>query len=357
MNRIHSIARSSTYLCIILPLVTIANPAWLIKNPLIPITIYYQGIFTSQVQCAKYIGPLELPTTTGEVARCKKNITVMLHPFIGVELDEVYPASTNKKTPWYQCLNPLHWLTKKLERKAYLDNKYLTISVENPTPEKKLAKTLIKHSNALSLLNFGQERDIANHKKRVDACQEQFPENPKFFFGGSRGAATTFNALAYWGAEYKNVAGVVLEGCYDTLFNTISDRVHPMVKKLGLHKKLHSLIGKITEYDPFGISPLKSVENFPADIPVIFVTSRADTVVPPERTRNLARTLAARGKNDVYLIELSYSSHRGYTVDNEQDRQLYQNALHAIYKKLDLPYIPEYAQEYQDTVDQFLVKV
>lgn len=333
-----------------------ANPAWVLTCNKIPITIYYQGILTSQVQCTKYIGPQSLHTTTGEIARCKRNITGMLHPFIGVELDDVHPASTSKKYPWYQSLSPITWIKKKLERRSHHDNKYATITVENPTPEKKITKTLAKHSNSLSLLNFGQERDIANHKRRWDACEHQFPDNPKILWGASKGAATTFNALAYYNTEYTNVKLVVVEGCYDSLFNTISDRVHPIVKKLGLHKKLHSLIGMLTEYDPFGISPLKSVEKFPADIPVVFVTSKIDTVVPPQRTRHLANTLAARGKNDVYLIELSNSCHRGYTVDNDDDIRLYQNGLHAIYKRHNLPYIPEYAQECEDRVDDFFVK-
>lgn len=335
----------------------IANPSWIFPRTIEPITIYYQGILNSQVQCTKYIGPQTLPITTGEIAWCTRNINAMLHPFIGVELDDVHPACPDQKQRWYHYLNPSHWITFWLYKRSQCDNKYATITIENPTPEKKLSHTLSHHSVALTSLCFGQERDIMNHKRRWDSCQKQFSQNPKILYGASRGAGTTFNALSYYRTQYTNVALVILEGCYDTIFNTLSDRMTPFAKKLGLHKKIHSLISIFTDYNPLGISPLKSVSTFPEKIPVVFITSKIDSVVPPQRTRHLAQTLAARGKNDVYLIELSHSTHKGYTVDNVDDRKLYQNALHAIYKKYELPYIQEYAEEYQNRVNEFLVKV
>lgn len=322
-----------------------------------PVTIYFQGILNSQAQCAKYIGSQTLHATTGETIKATRNINGMLHPFIGVELDDVQPASCQQKTRWYHYLNPAHWITCWLYKRSIRDNAYATITVENPNPHKKISHTLARHSVSLSQISFGQERDITNHKRRWDACRQQFPGNPKILWGASRGAATTFNAFARHRTNYSNVSLVIVEGCYDTLFATISDRVHPFAKKLGLHKKLHTLIGMFTEYNPFGISPLKSVEIFPEHVPVVFVTSKADKVVPPQRTHNLANALSARGKNDVYLIELQRSTHNGYTVDDTQDMKLYQHGLHAIYKKLNLPYVPEYAQEYEGKLDQFIVKV
>lgn len=333
------------------------SPSWVSSGPTEPITIYYQGILNSQVQCTKYIGPKALHTTTGEIARCERNINAMLHPFIGVELDDVHPACPNRKHRWYHYLNPSYWITFWLYKRSQRDNKYATITIENPNPDRQLPHTLAHHSIALSQLCFGQERDIMNHKRRWDACEIQYPQAPKVLWGASRGAATTFNALAYYKNHYKNVSLVIVEGCYDSVFNTLSDRMTPFAKKLGMHKKIHSLIGMFTDYNPFGISPLKSVATFPEHIPVVFVTSKIDKVVPPQRTWHLARTLAARAKNDVYLIELSNSTHKGYTVDDDDDIRLYQNGLHAIYKKYNLPHIPEYACQYEGKVDQFVVKV
>lgn len=330
---------------------------WTVKQSQEPITIYYQGILNSQVQCAKYIGSQKFHTTTGEIVHAERNIDCMLHPFIGVELDDVQPACPYNKTRWYHYLNPAHWITCLLHKRSLRDNEYATIKVENPNPHKKIPHTLSHHSIFLSQICFGQEGDIANHKKRWDAAQQQFPQHPVILWGASRGAATTFNAIAHHREQYTNVKLVIVEGCYDTVFNTISDRMHPVARKLGLHKGVHSLIGLFTKYNPKGISPLKSVDTFPEQIPVVFVTSKNDIVVPMARTKNLAYALATRGKNDVYLIELKHSTHKGYTIDHRDDMQLYQHALHAIYKKLDLPYITEFAQEYDGRAHEFLLKV
>ena len=52
-------------------------------------TLYFQGIFSSQVQLAKYTGNRGFVATTGEHVRCKNAPEIIYQPYIGKELDEV----------------------------------------------------------------------------------------------------------------------------------------------------------------------------------------------------------------------------------------------------------------------------
>eukprot|EP00028_Trichosphaerium_sp_Am-I-7-wt_P008479 CAMPEP_0168534822 /NCGR_PEP_ID=MMETSP0405-20121227/18227_1 /TAXON_ID=498012 /ORGANISM="Trichosphaerium sp, Strain Am-I-7 wt" /LENGTH=138 /DNA_ID=CAMNT_0008561799 /DNA_START=167 /DNA_END=583 /DNA_ORIENTATION=+ len=93
-----------------------------------------------------------------------------------------------------------------------------------------------------------------------------------------------------------------------------------------------------------GICPGSCVDDFPEGIPVVFVTSRVDEVVPNGSTKKLAFELARRERNQVYVIELLSSWHPHYPLQHTKDREIYTYGLHAIYKTHGLPYIEEFAQ-------------
>lgn len=92
------------------------------------------------------------------------------------------------------------------------------------------------------------------------------------------------------------------------------------------------------QYQPDGLSPLKSVAEFPEGIPVVFITSKIDKEVPYSNTEKIAQALADRGKNDIYLLKLERSSHPNYMFDDPEDHDCYEAFIHAVYKKYNLKY-------------------
>jgi hypothetical protein len=103
---------------------------------------------------------------------------------------------------------------------------------------------------------------------------------------------------------------------------------------------------------------------------VAFITSDKDREVPRYKvlkyleiiltffwsirasTEKLARELADRNENEVYLLVLKESSHPRYMMDSETDANTYQNFLHALYKRLNLPFIENYAQLGENLLEQ-----
>ena len=104
-------------------------------------------------------------------------------------------------------------------------------------------------------------------------------------------------------------------------------------------------------YRSDGPSPLQSVEDFPENIPVVFITSKIDKVVPCSNTENIARALAEKKKNDVYLLKLERSSHPNYMFDNLKDRDCYETFIHALYKKYNLKHDPELARKGEHLIE------
>ena len=85
------------------------------------------------------------------------------------------------------------------------------------------------------------------------------------------------------------------------------------------------------------------IDEFPEGVPVVFITSKVDEVIPNQSTKKLAIELARREKNHVYLLELKTSWHAHYPTQYLADREIYTHGLHAIYKIHGLPYIEDFA--------------
>jgi hypothetical protein len=94
-----------------------------------------------------------------------------------------------------------------------------------------------------------------------------------------------------------------------------------------------------------GPSPAAAIESFPLGVPVFFITSKTDKSVPCHSTESLAKELAKKGLNPVYLLVLEKSSHPNYMCDDQEDKDAYVTLLHALYKRYELPYIESMADE------------
>lgn len=283
-------------------------------------TVYYQGIWSSQIQAAKYTGKRGFNSTTGEHVICPDAIDVIKDVFIGEELDEIKLYDKNE---WVTPVQKMEQILfgAEMKRVGYL----ITGTKE---------KSVSAHSIDIGKISIAQEHDIEQHKKKCDMLKD---EKEIILYGVSRGAATTFNAISK--NQYSNVKLVILEGCFYSAEEVFHKRYGDTFGKAFYNAALWTF--------PFhkqdGISPSKSVPYFPSGIPVAFITSKKDKSVHAESTIKLASELKRVGGNPVYLLVLENSSHPNYMFDDKNDRETYTYFIHALYEKYNLPFIEEYA--------------
>lgn len=312
-------------------------------------TIYYQGMLSTQAQCAKYCGPQGMRATTGEKITCPGSIELIHAPFIGREISEI-ALKNDKDRRWYYPFSVLNTAQKLV---GMLGDQRANLVIECDRNDGDEQISVAEYATNISKMNFGQEGDIAEHQSKMALCEKQFPGAAKILWGVSRGAATTFNAFARY--HYQNVKLVVLEGCFDTVYHAISSRIPKLMNKFKFHELYHRLVARATAYRPDGISPLASVDGFPEGIPVVFITSEVDRKVAKECTLNLVAHLANRGKNDVYLLVLKSADHSSYSLGDGPDQKNYLHLIHAVYKRYGLGHVSEYAQQGEGLLARCLV--
>lgn len=284
-------------------------------------TIFYQGIFASQTQLAQYTPYIH--TTTGHIVRASKKcaIDIVQHPFIGKEIEEVISAS--RMGPLDSAQSFVLGLLEKY-RFGY--------SI------KRINKQSVTDGSAFAIdfstIDLAQERSIEQFHEKYTLWQAAHPGTDCILFGVSRGAATVFNALA----THKYPARlVILESCFGSIPEIMQ---HAYGKQ---YKNILTLLARSTRFKVEGPSPLMLLDQFPPDIPVVFISSHKDQRVPYTSTRNLAYLLACKKQNPVYLITLKKSAHGQYSSSSKRDRAYYQAVMHAIYRAHNLPYIKEFA--------------
>ena len=303
-------------------------------------TVFFQGMMCSQWQAAKYTdSQVGLHATTGETVIVDNANPIIRNPYIGKELDEII-LKCSKKRAWY---NPYR-IVDRIQHYAFARQtiKYGT-KIANMIPGMPSVKS---HAVDFFKLNFGQERDMQEHLKKVLLCRKYFNDRDMAFFGPSRGAAATFNAVAKYKKKYpklyENLKLIILEGCFDSVMHTITERTPTLLKKVYVDRIFNYLLSKVTEYKSDGPSPLGLVDDFPEDIPIAFITSKSDTNVSKACTDVLIQALQKRNKNPIHTLVLDNAGHNSYSLGNSSDQQKYLQFIHNLYKQYDLPHIPKY---------------
>ena len=95
-----------------------------------------------------------------------------------------------------------------------------------------------------------------------------------------------------------------------------------------------ALLPWVTAYDPAHATPLDMAKAFPARVPVAFVTSKADTVVPMAHTLALRdAVVAARGGDatHVHTLVLEQSGHSTYVNEDAEDQARYRAFMDGLY--------------------------
>lgn len=191
------------------------------------------------------------------------------------------------------------------------------------------------------LVNLAQKADMERLEHIYNEVVRQFPGKKIILVGLSRGASVIINLMAT--KKLDNVAAIILESPFDTLKSIVIhllNRYHihwlPYARNLGFKiAKKH-----FPSLDINGIFPMQIISKMPA-VPILFVHSRKDKVIPINSSRKLYVKLALAGHKDIYLLELKNGLHGKILASPEGE--LYQNAVHAFYKKYDLPHDPQLA--------------
>jgi dienelactone hydrolase len=304
------------------------------------VTVFYQGMNNTQpLQAARLTGPkgFDYPYTKEHVSNPRALdciINYMPHPEIA-EVELFNPSTT--LLGYLDRPDALCWFAFTRISRWYNTTRVEPI-IDGANQDTDNNKSLCAHMVRVNQINLGQEQDLAEHKKRIEACKKAYPESGIVLYGVSRGALTT--ATAYAQEQYEGVKAVVLEGCPSSIPDVINTNHGALI--LGLYEKY---IQRICAHDPEGISALACIEKFPKRTPVLFITSDKDKVVPSACTKRLAQKLADAGHEDVYCVVLKNSSHIGYCWDDPADAKNYQNTVHAFYKKYGIAgYNEQYAQ-------------
>jgi pimeloyl-ACP methyl ester carboxylesterase len=315
--------------------------------------LFYQGILDSQTQASRYIGPHPLHTSTHET-------THSVHPGITAFPRErlwVYPELDDiDRKPKWGIISDLMQRQRgiRLTHPSKHLQEYQTLYPQDQPG------SVHRYGLKINQTSFGQARDILNHKKRYDALMDPLTrkgETPQHIvlYGTSRGAATTYAALATYKESYQHVKLCVLEAPPATMSAPLKAYFGRHFGKLLYRKSLASLFFGNSHQTLKEKQAIAYVDQFPAHIPLLIITSTNDAVVPHKSSLNLALRTAEKRirrmkKNPesaheiapVYLLQLDKSGHH-VAIGDKQTRLRYQAALHAIYKKHGLPYIPEYA--------------
>lgn len=302
--------------------------------------IYAPGTFSCECRMAIYM-PKFVSSTCEEIT-CFDGIEVLKHPATACNFSEVTLKRFN-----FSANKPVKSLKKLFKKSVYSISSYYNerhrISIQPLCEGKKTS--LSSQLTDISKINFGQELDILSFKQNYERhlldLKKDYHNYDKHvvLYGFSRGAATIFNFMSMH--KHKEIKALICEGIFDSIPNILKHRF-PNAYKIML-----SFLEKTTSFKTNSISPISAIKGIPIDLPILLVTSKSDYIVSFECVLNLYKSLKALGHNKVHILILKNPGHLKYVFHNKDDKNIYEQTVHAFYKKYDLPYIEELASKGQ----------
>ncbi|MEX0940705.1 MAG: hypothetical protein WDZ41_05065 [Candidatus Babeliales bacterium] len=301
--------------------------------------LFAPGIHSSEKQVSKYC--FEYYSSTNQIIYTDNDFEVIGSAVTAINFPEIIINAPTNFEKSKQFIGKIYNHIAQW-RNAKNDAHNNVIALDTPETVTDILKAPIDYTG----INFGQEKDIQALSAAYDQHISIYPDTDIVLYGVSRGAATSFNFLAteYHNKKIKNIKAVILEGCFDSIENILKQKFPILFKFAQItdnFKKIFSWI--YPNHQLNGIVPINLINTFPTDIPVLFITSKKDTVVPAVCTWNVYNTLKNNGFTNIFIHELQHSSHPGYTIDNESDICEYQTIVHAFYKQHNLNYNSEFA--------------
>ena len=272
-------------------------------------TLFYPGLGGSWMQALRYVGPEGLNgSSLPNAPLLMYGLRPINPPEVVVRADRWPPLSI----PWV--------FTTIITRVGVALH-----GIKNP---------MVYFLNA-PLVSFAQDGDQQRFLSALrDKANATRAKNARCLVlaGSSRGASTVLGAVTRMTPEELNRVGLVLlEGAFDTV---------PAVARARFGSWLGPFITWVltwtTAYDSRAPTPLDLAKSFPAKVPVAFITSEADTVVPMAHTLALRdAVVAARGGNaeHVHVLILKKSGHSFYANQDLEDQTAYRAFVDSLYRK------------------------
>lgn len=158
--------------------------------------------------------------------------------------------------------------------------------------------------------------------------------------GCSRGAGAIINYLGM--QKPNNVIGAVIESPFDDTRNVINY----LAKQMNIHKKstIDAISTKLApNHKQDGIQPKDHVANICHEIPLLFICTTKDRIIPFESCIELYKASSKAGHSRAHLLIAQHGAHG--QIINSTDGSMMRNVIHAFYQKYDLPHDPEWARE------------
>ncbi len=158
--------------------------------------------------------------------------------------------------------------------------------------------------------------------------------------GCSRGAATIINYLGIY--KPTNIIGAVIESPFDHTRNVINY----LADQMNIQKR--SLIDAISKklapnHNQDGIQPIDHVTNIAHEIPLLFICTTKDRIIPLESCLTLYKELKAANHPRVHLLIADHGAHGLITFSS--DGMMMRDVIHAFYKQYGLPHDAQWASD------------
>lgn len=278
------------------------------------VTVYFQGLFVSRTQATKYTGQKGLDIRVG-----KNQIEHVFNPDSPEILHNIYLSDELSDISFERSYNPCHWLCGMAHFLYNIrHNIYGTSSIAH---------------NLMTRINIAGPEDVDQYYQTIKSCIRDFPKKKIVLFGPSRGAATLFVTMTRLSEEERNhIKMVIVEAPFSSVESLLSltcpsFAVNPLLV----------LLETLTQFDRTQTSPMNAIQSelFPLTIPLLFITSEKDKIVPVQETKKLIDYLKnERQHRYVSHLELQHSSHSGMSLENQEDRDRYQKEVYSHISKL-----------------------
>jgi len=281
-------------------------------------TMFSQGMWASRGQAAKY--------SKAGIEVDGQRVTYSQANDIVYNLVD-YPELSQVGYGW--TLNPLHLLMQAVtycykswyyywsqgEQGHHI---YMTaVDIAGPTEVAEHAEAWRAYNHHLDTVS-----KIADHGHGI--------KRQLVLFGTSRGAATVFTSVSLSTAyERRHLKLVVLEAP----FHSVEQALHYRYGEALLGPLAFSLVKQYTNFSENFLSPARAAWKFPLDVPVVFVTSEVDQVVPPNHTKFLIDLLKVRQHPAVHHLRLENSEHSAMSLGDGEDQQRYVKFMAEMYER------------------------
>lgn len=198
--------------------------------------------------------------------------------------------------------------------------------------------TLLGKNVNRAKMHMGQGPDI----QAVQTTIETVPNSQSLIiYGCSRGAAATINYVAQHNPT--NIKALVLDACPAD----IPGGTGIILAKLGIDPENALTVFKtiFPGYPENSIPPINAIKNITnKDLPILLIHAQNDKRVSYQNSLMLYQEFKRQGFRNLHIIILPEGRH-SFLLQDDCSKDIYLQAVHAFYKKYNLPYNAMYTKQ------------